>query len=424
MGASRRVGQVRRLVCRAIDVMKAYVRSNHKRLLILSGRYSEDGQDRWLLQELAEELCRRGHEIDLLILDPTGQIRGGQLETCDSRLRAYQVQGFERSLLPRYGTAKYLPQALRIHLDPRVRGFFSDRYDACLFTTPGVVSAGIAARLKRSGQCDSTMMIMWDFFPVTNTEVGAIRGGRVGDALFKLEQMVVRSADDLVLMTPRGERFLDSYYTEVPGRRTIIPPWGRDETWDHSTIVKRERFTVVWGGQIVKGRALDDLIHVAGSESVMSADIAFVIAGDGPDRPFYENLVESLALPNVHFLGQVPRQSYARLLRECHVGVTALRDLSTPSFPSKTVDYCRAGLPILAAVESGTDYGEIIEAAGAGVSVPSGDRDALTHALVAMAEPAQKAVYQSMTLASRRFFERHLDVRVAATQFEAMLSST
>jgi glycosyltransferase involved in cell wall biosynthesis len=309
-----------------------------------------------------------------------------------------------------------------MQLDPRVQRFLVGRYDACVFTTPGVLAAGLPARLKRSGRVGATVMIMWDFFPVANVEIGAL-SGRGSRLLHRLEQAVVRSADAVVLMTPRGEEHLDAYFTEVPGRRTVVPPWGADTAVAAHETPRRPRFTVVWGGQIVKGRALDDLLRAAADPDVMASGIDFVIAGDGPDRKKYLDLARALGIRNAEFLGHVPREEYARMLQECHVGASLLGEMSVPSFPSKTVDYCRAGLAILAAVESGTDFGTLLESAGAGVAVPSGDHKALVRALLDLAAPEHRKRTEAMGVASRLLFETELDVRVAASRFEELVTS-
>jgi glycosyltransferase involved in cell wall biosynthesis len=388
---------------------------------MLSSRYSSDHSGTWLIQELAEELCSRGHEVDLLVLDPTGRVPSGPLPAATSCLRAFQVPGRERALLSGSGAVKYVPQALRLRLDPRVRGFLGSRYDACVFTTPGVVAAGLPGWLRRSGRARATVMIMWDFFPVANTEIGTLPKGWTNGLLFRLEQSIVRSTDLLLLMTPRGEEFLDRYYSKVPGRRFVVPPWGADTDTSLTRPTRRHRFTVVWGGQIVKGRALDDLLHVAVESQVVAAGVDFLIAGDGPARKGYENLARELAASNVEFLGQLSREDYLTLLRTCHLGASFMSETSVPTFPSKAVDYCRAGLPILAAVESGTDFGQILEAAGAGVAVPAGDRDHLARALAELARPEGRARIETMAAASRRFFEEKLDVRVAADRLVALL---
>jgi glycosyltransferase involved in cell wall biosynthesis len=391
------------------------------RLLLLSSRYATGNAGKWLPQELAEELCERGHRVDVLVIDPTGRVPSGELVSDVPGLRAFQVPGMERALLARSSAVKYLPQAARLRLDPRVRRFLARRYDGCIFTTPGVIAAGLPGWLRRSGRARTLVMVMWDFFPVANTEIGAIPKGWLSRMLFTLEQRIVRSADWLAVMTPRGETFLDGYYSNVTSRRVVIPPWGHDLEAGRIRLEKRPRFTVVWGGQIVKGRALDDLLHVAAAPEIVAADVQFLIAGDGPGRPGYQDLASQLGATNVEFLGQLSRDQYVALLGTCHLGASFMSEMPVPSFPSKVVDYCRVGLPVLAAVESGTDFGEILEAAGAGIAVPAGNRGELARAIVGLASPGGRDRVASMSAASRQLFEEQLDVRVAADRVEEIL---
>ncbi len=68
------------------------------------------------------------------------------------------------------------------------------------------------------------------------------------------------------------------------------------------------------------------------------------------------------------------RDAYLRLLGACDVGMVAtVPGVSSFSFPSKTLDYLRAGLPVVAAVEPGSDFSALLERHGVGRSVAFGD---------------------------------------------------
>ena len=53
----------------------------------------------------------------------------------------------------------------------------------------------------------------------------------------------------------------------------------------------------------------------------------------------------------------VNRDEYLALVSACDIGMVAtVSGVSSFSFPTKTIDYLRAGLRIVAAVEGGSDY--------------------------------------------------------------------
>lgn len=391
------------------------------RLLFLSGRFSSEDEGKWLVQELAEEMCRRGHTADILVTDPTGAIAAGALPRDFPGLRAFQVPGWERSQLGRLAAAKYLPVAARIRWDRRVRSFVSGHYDACFFASPGVLAGGLPGRLRKTGHIAHNVMIIWDFFPIANTEIGALRMHGFSGVLRSMEERVVRGADAVVLMSPQNERFMDCYYSGIKACRLITPPWGVDFDIPAEGAVKFEEFTVVWGGQITHGRALDDLLKVAVAPEVVGEGIRFKIIGDGPARFEYEEMARTMGAHSVDFLGRIPRPDYVRLLRKCHVAASFMTEMSVPSFPSKTVDYCQASLPLLIAAESGTDFDAIMVRAGAARAIHSGDIPGSVTALLDLAAPERRDVLDEMGRASRRFFHENLNVRVAADRVEGLL---
>ena len=73
-------------------------------------------------------------------------------------------------------------------------------------------------------------------------------------------------------------------------------------------------------------------------------------------------------------MSAIPRADYLSLLGACDCGIVATqRDTGVPTFPSKTLDYFRAGIPVVASVESSTDFGLFLEQRKAGVRIEAGD---------------------------------------------------
>ena len=60
---------------------------------------------------------------------------------------------------------------------------------------------------------------------------------------------------------------------------------------------------------------------------------------------------------NVRHLPAIARNRYLPLVAACDVGMVAtVPGVSSFSFPTKVMDYLRAGLPVVAAVEGGSDF--------------------------------------------------------------------
>ena len=73
-------------------------------------------------------------------------------------------------------------------------------------------------------------------------------------------------------------------------------------------------------------------------------------------------------------LDYIPRVEYEKLLSVCDIGLIFLdKRFTIPNYPSKTLSYMACGLPIMAAIDSTTDYGDLLEENTLGFKVINGD---------------------------------------------------
>jgi len=83
-------------------------------------------------------------------------------------------------------------------------------------------------------------------------------------------------------------------------------------------------------------------------------------------------------------------------------------NVSIPSFPSKIVDYCAAGLPVIVCIEDASDAGDIVAAANAGIKVAAGDEGALAQAIETMWQEHEQGTLAARGNAARALFVREL----------------
>ena len=66
-------------------------------------------------------------------------------------------------------------------------------------------------------------------------------------------------------------------------------------------------------------------------------------------------------IKNVRFYDTIPQSDYLQLMSICDIGIISLHpNLFIPCIPSKTIGYWAVKLPILALVDSLTDYGSYV----------------------------------------------------------------
>jgi glycosyltransferase involved in cell wall biosynthesis len=130
----------------------------------------------------------------------------------------------------------------------------------------------------------------------------------------------------------------------------------------------------------------------------------FVLAGDGEQRPRFEQQVAKLALEqNFLFLGR--RTDIPKILACCDIAVLPSR---AEGLPNAVLEYMAAGLPTVASRVGGNS--ELIENGVTGLLVPSEDSAALSDALLALLrdrELARRMAQSGQQFTIRNFsFER------------------
>ena len=116
-------------------------------------------------------------------------------------------------------------------------------------------------------------------------------------------------------------------------------------------------------------------------EAVAATDDATLdLAGNGPDRPRLESLVNKAHLGDkVRFRGYMGAEALASLLAECDIGVVPMFPESCVGVPGKIADYAKASLKVIESL--GGEAGELVKIHGAGEHYEAGSADSLRNAI-------------------------------------------
>jgi len=178
-----------------------------------------------------------------------------------------------------------------------------------------------------------------------------------------------------------------------------------------------ETFVVLYSGNLGAKQGLDVLLEAARALDDKVADIAFVIAGEGPAKADLQRRYSDLS--NVRFL---PLQPYERLndflnLANLHV-IPQEKATADLVLPSKLGGMLATGRPIVVTAEPGTELADYL--AGAATVVSPGDPTALASAIrEARNEPASHP-----PAAARLALAHSLSRHRALTEFATTLAGT
>jgi len=391
-------------------------------ILMLCNNFRKDNASRYLTNDLADALVAAGADVQVGVIDwYTGTGRQPELIRMPSGVEALFVAprairglgAFVAHASKWLGASAFLVRAL-------ARTFGRRRVDLIISFSP-LVTTGLAILwAKRRYRCRGFAYIT-DFFPLHQQAAAQITGRlpvAVGTAL---ETMLMRRFETIACMSPAGVAYLRRNYRLPPDQDTPVlrlwadiaplPPIDRAKVRAHHGLPS-DRPIILFGGQIAEGRGIEELLEMARIARRERPDLLFLLLGEGRLEPLVRDYIAAGG-DNVRLMPPVAREAYLSIAAACDVGLVAtLGDTGVPTFPSKTIDYLRTGLPVAASIETSTDYGAFVEDNGFGIAVRAGDTAAWLAAIVRIVDTPD--LREAMIANGRRALLAHFDVAQAA----------
>jgi glycosyltransferase involved in cell wall biosynthesis len=266
-----------------------------------------------------------------------------------------------------------------------------------------------------------------DLWPESIVAVGAMaESSAFVKALTRLCDSMYGHAARIVVVTQTFRDILsargipDAKIAYVPNGVDLtrfVPAKAREE--DRRELGGAARFIVSYLGTHGMAHDLGRLIDVA-ARLRDRQDIAFAFVGDGAERGALEERARRERLDNVRFLGVQPRGRMPALYAASDVCVVPLRkrELFKTVLPSKIFEIMAMAKPILLAVDG--EARRLVEQAGAGVSIPPGDTEALHGAIERLAsQPDELPGYGER---GRSFVAREFDRKALARRYLDVLA--
>ena len=341
----------------------------------------------YLTSELADAWQKAGHQVEVVVLQwSAAEASAPTSVTFPTGVRVhyfYPIQSFlfgkvfERLL--RWGLSSWLRK--RQVLD----ALETESFDLVFTFSPLTAIASLASHFTSFSKAVSCVLI-FDFFPIAHRDLGLIPKGPLFNLAMWQETRLLQRFDAIACMSPANIAFLKANY-EILDSQTVferrlwgLPPLAsvrdRDAVRAQHGLDLNARIAL-FGGQLVEGRGLDDIIGAARLAHQAGSDVHFLVLGDGRLRSMVEQEAAS-GLSSLTYLAPIDRNAYLQLASACDVGlVVTVSNTTVPTFPSKSIDYLRAGIPIAAATEAGTDFVTFIEQHSVGRATLAGNPAAL-----------------------------------------------
>jgi len=384
---------------------------------------------------LAREWVRDGHSVRIVAAtfshvrstQPTGMRRGG------SRRFEESIDGIQYHWYP---TPAYSGNGVgRVrNILAFLRSVWTDARRIVDEFAPEVVIASstypmdiwVAMRVARLARA-KLIFEVHDLWPLSPIEINGMSPWHPFIVLCRAaESAAYRHADAVVSMLPKVADYMSGRGLDL-GRLHIVPNGISPEEWEQApepldpaiaAFIDARRKAgcsiVGYAGSHGLPNALDTLVSAA---SIMRNEpVAFVLVGDGHERPRLLQMVAGAGLESLAMFPPIPKRQVPAFLRELDIAYIGWQRVSIYRFgiaPNKLMDYMMAGCPVLHSVDAGND--PVVES-GCGLSVLPGDAEAVAAGLRKLAAMTA-AQREQMGMHGREFVRRHHTYPVLARRF-------
>lgn len=265
-----------------------------------------------------------------------------------------------------------------------IKKYFSTiKFDLVLYSTPPITFSKVIDFVKKRDHAYSYLLLK-DIFPQNAVDMKMLKKGGLLHKLFlKKERRLYELSDSIGCMSEANRNYVITHNpTLAPKKVEVNPnsitPIAVVQTLEEKLIIKEkyglplDKKIVVYGGNLGKPQGLDFLLETI--TATINSNVFFLVVGSGTEYNRINKWFQNKQPKNAILLAGLPKQDYDRLLNACDVGLIFLHAAFTiPNFPSRLLSYLEMRMPVIAATDSNTDIGNVIEKNKCGFKVLSGD---------------------------------------------------
>jgi len=341
-------------------------------------------EDRGIYQDLLRKFRNEGHHITIV----TPVERRKKIATNFSKkdgVSILQVKTFniQKTNIIEKGIGTL---AIEYQYLSAIKKYASDKkFDLVLYSTPPITFAKVIEFVKKRDHAKSYLLLK-DIFPQNAVDMKMLKDGSFLHRQFlKKEKKLYQISDTIGCMSQANVDFVLKHNPEIDKSKVEINPNTIEPViYNYSDEQKkliREKYQIptdkkvfVYGGNLGKPQGLDFLLETI--YATKFEDVFFLIVGDGIEFPRIQTWFNENLPTNAKLLQRLPKEDYDQLLAGCDVGLIFLdKNFLIPNFPSRLLSYLEMKMPVLAATDRVSDIGDIVEKAGCGYKVISGNQE-------------------------------------------------
>ena len=349
------------------------------KIIFLALSFPKMNRTYYLYSQLVAQLDDHGHDVTVVAPVNHGNESGLQIEDGIKFIRVTSLPLFGVGMIRKGIANMMLPylykKAIKKHnlnLD----------FDLIIIPTPPITLYGVVSWLRLKSKA-KVYLILRDIFPQNAVDLGLIKKKSFVHVYFrKNERKLYDICDAIGCMSQGNIDFIKKHNPNLAKRKLhLLPNWGDMaplNTEESLIPLKKkmglqDKFILVFGGNIGLPQKMENIVDLAIACTDIE-DIVFLIIGRGNEKKHLEELIKEKDVKNVMLKDSVPLAEYLKVVQMADVGLISLsEDFTIPNIPSKALSYYNAKKPILASIDTQTDFGQLLEENHTGVWAEAGD---------------------------------------------------
>lgn len=353
------------------------------KILFVTSDYLRPEKGSNIYTDLAESLNRNNHIVKVVVAEEKKNIKKTELfeENGVTVLRVktgnlYEI-GFVEKAITFLTISKDLKKGIKEY-------FSNESFDLILFQSPPLTLYEVVKWAMKKYNAKSYLM-MKDIFPQNGLDIGLYTKWHPAYLYFKMkEKKLYDISSKIGCMSEGNIKYLVEHNPKLDSNKfemfkNTVKVSNIKITDDEKNNIrnkygiKKEDVVAIFGGNFGKPQGLDFLLDVIDYYK-NKENVKFILIGRGTEKNRIFSEIKSKEYKNVLTFDFIPRKDYEKLTRACDIGLIFLDNRFTiPNYPSKTLSYLECSLPIMAAIDKSTDYGEMLVSVNCGYYVENGD---------------------------------------------------
>ena len=358
------------------------------RILIVSQYFWPEN---FRINDLVEELSRRGHEVTVLTGRPNypeGRVFAAYRANPKDYAKLGEVPVIRLPMLARGSSSiQLMLNYLSFAISATVLGMWKlrgRRFDAIFVFQISPITAALPAIALR--QLKRAPLLMWvlDLWPDTLEAIGVVRSPRLLRLVGQLVRFVYDRCDRILV---QSRAFTDKVAVLARGAERIryFPGWAESLFIDADAVPEpapelaayANDFKILFAGNV--GEAQDFPAIIDAADALRDTPhLRWLIVGDGRAATQVREEIGRRGLQDrIVLLGRYPLERMPSFFAGADALLVTLRKepIWSMTIPGKVQSYLAAGKPLLAMLDG--EGSRVIEEAGAGLVAPAGDGQAL-----------------------------------------------